>query len=202
MLFTKRERLFAFLAGGFALMAAFLFFQGLRPLPESEKTLLVAKTKRFEEEIQLRNERQKEEVVVVDVKGAVQKPGVYRLPSSARAIDAIEKAGGFIEKADRNRVNLAMRLADGMVVYVPKLGEAPGEWTTTVTKGATNHGKVNINIANAAALEKLPGIGPAKAEAIVRYRQENGRFSSLDDLLNVSGIGESTLAQLKPLITY
>ena len=147
--------------------------------------------------------------VVVDVKGAVQHPGVYALPAGARVIDAVERAGGFLPEADPDRINLAQPLTDGMAFRVPFQGEEAGAGgladvsSTLISSpvGNSGSGKVNINTATASELETLPGIGPAKAEAIIQYRTEHGPFQHVDQLLEVPGIGEKTLQNLRDFIT-
>lgn len=141
--------------------------------------------------------------VVVDVAGAVNRPGVYQLTSTARVGDAINAAGGLVEGADRERLNLAERITDGQRIYVTRIGQsAPalndaGSLAVNPT-GATG-GKVNINSANATQLDALPGVGPSTAQAIITYRSEHGAFASVDELALVKGIGPSKLAQLKDL---
>ncbi|WP_169713665.1 helix-hairpin-helix domain-containing protein [Paludifilum halophilum] len=154
-----------------------------------------------------RREDEKAKEVVVDVKGAVKKPGVYRMESEARVQDAVEEAGGPRKQADMDRVNLAQPLSDGMALYIPKQGEEASPLEDTVAGGgepASGNGagsKVNVNAAQAAELEELQGIGPSKAEAIIRYREENGSFSSLEELTEVPGIGEKTLENFRDQVT-
>ncbi len=135
--------------------------------------------------------------VVVHVAGAVAAPGVQRLPAGSRVIDAVDAAGGLLPDADAGQVNLAAELADGTQVYVPAVGEvAP----VTGTGGAGPSGPIDLNIADATVLESLPGIGPATAAAILDHRERNGPFVSVDGLLEVRGIGEAKLAQLRDLV--
>lgn len=143
--------------------------------------------------------------ILVDVKGAVKAPGVYSLLLDDRVIDAITIAGGYTAEADSTHINHAQKLVDEMVIYVPKIGEdISGEQVTTVSSsaasGQASSGKLNLNAATEAELTTLPGIGPAKAQAILEYREQNGRFKSVDDLKNVSGIGEKTFEKLKEFI--
>lgn len=144
----------------------------------------------------------------VDVKGAVSNPGVYQVTSDMRLMDAIELAGGFLISADQSQINLALKLTDQMVVYVPLIGEEAKEITDeTSLSGNLNgneseekEGTVNINTADAVELQTLNGIGEKKAEKIIQYREENGSFQSTDELKNVSGIGDKTFEALKDFV--
>jgi len=141
--------------------------------------------------------------VVVDVAGAVARPGVVRLAGPGRVIDAIAAAGGAAADADVNQVNLAAKVADGDRVYIPRRGEAPPPAPTTggPTGPATaSSGPVDLNSATPEQLDALPGVGPATAKAITDYRTRHGRFRTVDDLLSVPGIGPAKLANLKPLV--
>ena len=145
-------------------------------------------------------------VVVVHVVGAVAVPGLVRLPSGSRVADAVSAAGGATSEADLSRVNLARPVTDGEQVVVPRPGEqitlAPGGGGTAGSSAApAGGGPVNLNTADAAALDTLPGIGPVLAERIIAFRTENGPFASVDDLGEVSGIGDRLLEQLRPLVS-
>lgn len=135
--------------------------------------------------------------VYVHVAGAVATPGMYRLESGARLADAIAAAGGFTADADRAAVNLARTVSDGEQLVVPVVGTSPQGGTAP----AAGDGLVNLNTADAAALDTLPGVGPATAARILAWREEHGRFGSVDDLLSVSGIGEKTLDELRDKVT-
>lgn len=130
--------------------------------------------------------------VVVDVVGAVERPGVVTLDQGARVVDAIDAAGGAAEGADLDALNLARLLVDGEQVRVPLEGEAPAAGAASGSSG----GLVNINQADAAALEALPGVGPVLAGRIVTYRDTHGPFASVDALDAVSGVGPAVLAGL------
>ncbi|MGH2651861.1 MAG: helix-hairpin-helix domain-containing protein [Actinomycetota bacterium] len=139
--------------------------------------------------------------IYVHVAGWVRRAGVYRLHLGDRVIDAIDRAGGPRPGAALDALNLAALLFDGQQVYVPRKGEAaPGSGSTFGTAG-TAGGKININLATAPELETLPGIGEVLAQRIIDYREEHGPFASVDDLVNVSGIGEATLEELRDLVT-
>ncbi|MGC1376277.1 MAG: ComEA family DNA-binding protein [Anaerolineales bacterium] len=145
--------------------------------------------------------------ITVYVTGAVQRPGVYRLPRESHLVDLVQAAGGFMEGADLNQVNLAQILKDSDRVDVP--GQSPfatpvltiGDNGLLVTPTPPGGAAVNINTAPLELLEKLPGIGPTTAQAIIDYRKANGPFLTINDLLKIPGIGPSTLENLKGLIT-
>lgn len=133
-------------------------------------------------------------LLVVDVAGAVRRPGLYRLRPGARVADAVARAGGLTRRADRTAVNLAAPLADGEQVLVVERGSGGAGGTA----GAT--GPVSLSAATAEQLDALPGIGPATAAKIVAYRREHGPFRSVDELDAVPGIGAGKLADLKGLV--
>lgn len=132
-----------------------------------------------------------ETVIFVDVKGAVKNPGVYQMKVGDRVKDALDAAGGLTEEADSQKVNLAKRLEDQMVIVVPKVGEEAEEISAGVTsKEEAKEGKVNINTATVEELKTLKGVGDKKAEAIIEYRKKNGSFQTKEDLMKVRGIGK------------
>ena len=135
-----------------------------------------------------------ERMITVHVSGAVQSPGVVRVAAGARVGEAIAAAGGAQPDADLGRVNLAAPLADGQQLSVP---------TVALTGGGgavAGDGRVRLNLADAAELETLPGVGPVLAERIVAYRAEHGPFAVVEDLLDVPGIGEAKLAALRDAV--
>lgn len=145
--------------------------------------------------------------VVVDVRGAVETPGVYELPPGARAQDAILAAGGLSPEADLSTVNLARRLRDEEVVVIleiPDAGDAPG---TAVIDGFDGSGsgdipvRININTATVSELDLLPGVGEVIAERIVSFRKENGPFRSVDDLIHVEGVSDRTIDGFRDQVT-
>ena len=154
----------------------------------------------------------------VHVAGAVKNPGVYNLPSSSRVIDAIEKAGGATENADLDQINLADYVSDGQKIEVPKLKSGDtslnyklitdeldkigaNKIDSTNEKSSSKSYLVNINTADSSELQSLPGIGTTIANSIIEYRKENGNFETIEDLKNVSRIGDKTFDKLKDLIT-
>ena len=153
------------------------------------------------------------EEVVAHAAGAVNAPGVYRLPVGARVDDLVHAAGGLAPDADPQRINLAARLADGSRLYVPRVGEPdppavvgpdgapPADGAGGSSDGGTAAPLVDLNAADEAELDTLPGVGPATAAAIVTFRDENGPFGSVDELLDVPGIGEAKLERIRPLVT-
>ncbi len=138
------------------------------------------------------------EYLIVHVAGGVVRPGVYSLEKGSRVYDALKAAGGETDKADLGKINLAAPLRDGIQVTIPLFEEY--QMAGGVSSNAKMGGTININMASQTDLETLPGIGPAKAQAIIKYRNEEGPFVEKEDLMNVSGIGEKTFATLKDLI--
>lgn len=134
--------------------------------------------------------------LVVHVDGMVGMPGVYELAEGARVSDAVAAAGGLAEGADTSSLNLAAPLADGEKVHVP----AEGEEVTTSSGGASSGDLVNLNNASVEQLDELPGVGEATARAIIEDREANGPFTTPEDLMRVSGIGEKKFAKLEGMI--
>lgn len=139
----------------------------------------------------------------VHAAGAVLRPGVVEVPPGARVVDVVAAAGGPTPEADLNQINLAELVTDGERVYIPRSGEVVPAITSpsgvASKPGSTDANTVvNLNDASESELETLPGVGPATAKAIVDYRSQHGRFRSVDDLLNVRGIGPAKLEQIKP----
>jgi competence protein ComEA len=133
----------------------------------------------------------------VHVSGAVAAPGLYVLSPRARVVDAVAAAGGFADDADPAAVNLARTLDDGEQLHVPRAGEA----APSPTGSSPENGKIDLNTADAAQLETLPRIGPALAERIISWRDDNGGFTSVEDLLAVPGIGDKMLESLREHVT-
>ena len=151
-------------------------------------------------------------LIVVDVVGAVVRPGLHELPAASRVADAVTAAGGLAPEADRMRLNLAEPLSDGSRLWVPEVGEATAPEVVSATAGMGDRGgngaggllgatPVNLNHADTTALQQLPGIGPSLAAAIVEHRQRTGPFATVDELVEVAGIGPVKLEQIRPLAT-
>ncbi|MFN7151665.1 MAG: helix-hairpin-helix domain-containing protein, partial [Microthrixaceae bacterium] len=152
--------------------------------------------------------------VVVHVAGAVTAPGVVRLAATGRIVDAVAAAGGLRPDADPDRVNLAAPVSDGQRIVIPVLGQPLPEEVVTAAPGRTppdgaagsagpagpSPAVVDLNLATAEQLDTLPGVGPATAAAILAYREESGPFRSVDDLIEVRGIGEAKLEALRDLV--
>lgn len=135
-------------------------------------------------------------VVLVHVLGAVERAGLFELSEGDRVVDAIAAAGGFTAEADQAQLNLARPVSDGEQIMVPRAGE-----TVAPAPGVIGEGLINLNTADAALLETLPRVGPTLAARIIAWRDENGRFASVEDLLAITGIGAKTFDELAPLVT-
>ena len=146
--------------------------------------------------------------IFVDVCGAVNQPGVYKMDSDSRVFQAIEAAGGMREDASGISVNQAQPLCDGQQIYVPTVQEAEdgmavpvsSEMQETEDNTTAEEGLVNLNTADAQTLKTLSGIGDSKAQAILAYREEHGSFSSIEEIMQVPGIKESTFSRIKDKI--
>ncbi|MBN3556210.1 helix-hairpin-helix domain-containing protein [Fictibacillus nanhaiensis] len=149
-----------------------------------------------------RDNNERKTKLMVDVQGSVKRPGVYELKEGDRVMHAIQMAGGFMESAEIRSVNQALKITDEMIVYVAEKGEKY-ELQTASSKPMDENGVVvNINSADETVLQTLNGVGPAKAQSIISYREENGPFTSLEQLLEVRGIGEKTIEQWKDQISF
>lgn len=142
--------------------------------------------------------------VTVDVSGAVKRPGVYTLTTEDRVEDALERAGGATRRADLRQLNRAAKLEDGRQILVPTKGQAAApaaESTGAGPAAGPGAGPVNLNTATQEQLETLDGVGPATAQKILEYREQHGGFKNVDELDQVSGIGEKRLAALRDEVT-
>ncbi|MCO8242327.1 helix-hairpin-helix domain-containing protein [Streptococcus suis] len=192
------------------LLTTFLIFSqpaksdqtGLPDFPQTEQT---SNSSELVEETSTEVSKEPSQLVV-DVKGAVAKPGLYTLEADARVNDAVDAAGGLTSQADPKSINLAQKLSDEAVVYVASKDENISVVASTTTSSAMsqeekNTSLVNLNTATEADMQTISGIGAKRAADIIAYREANGRFKSVDDLNNVSGIGDKTMESIRPYVT-
>ncbi|MBL6439003.1 helix-hairpin-helix domain-containing protein [Streptococcus suis] len=192
------------------LLTTFLIFSqpaksdqtGLTDFPQIEQT---SSSSELVEETST-EESEESSQLVVDVKGAVAKPGLYTLEAGARVNDAVEAAGGLTSQSDPKSINLAQKLSDEAVVYVASKDENISVVASTTASSAMsqeekNTSLVNLNTATEADLQTISGIGAKRATDIIAYREANGGFKSVDDLNNVSGIGDKTMESIRPYVT-
>ena len=146
-----------------------------------------------------------ETMIYVDIKGAVKVPGIYQLKNQQRIWDALALAGGVSEEADTTQVNYSQIVKDQMIIYVPKKGESVPQSLETLQESApaqqNQEEKINLNTATEAELQTISGIGAKKAQEIIRFRDEQGPFKTVEELKNVPGIGEKTVERLKDMLT-
>lgn len=146
----------------------------------------------------------KEATILVDIKGAIKKPGVYELSSDSRLNELILLAGGFTVDAEERQLNLAEKLNDQQMIYVPNKDEINFSMESIqeneAKQASSSTDLININTADLTELQQLIGIGPSKAQAIISYREENGPFQAIEGLLEVNGFGEKTFEKLKSMI--
>ena len=188
------------LVGGFFL---------LKPTPQTpvKETNLQAEvaavSKDSSTEKEVKEEPVEQDLITVDVKGAVKSPGIYDLPVGSRVNDAVQKAGGLAEQADSKSLNLAQRVSDEALVYVPTKGEeVAGQQAGSGAPSSTSKDKkVNLNKASLEELKQVKGLGGKRAQDIIDHREANGKFKSVDELKKVSGIGAKTIEKLKDYVT-
>ena len=188
------------LVGGFFL---------LKPAPQTlvKETNLQAEvaavSKDSSTEKEVKEEPLEQDLITVDVKGAVKSPGIYDLPVGSRVNDAVQKAGGLTEQADSKSLNLAQKVSDEALVYVPTKGEeAVSQQTGSGTVSSiSKEKKVNLNKASLEELKQVKGLGGKRAQDIIDHRETNGKFKSVEELKKVSGIGAKTIEKLKDYVT-
>ena len=203
----KRKMTMITIAAAFVAAGIYFFSQqGEDPADTEDIFSVTAKEVEMEQSV---NEAAEPEIIKVDVKGAVKSPGIFTAQAGDRVIDLISSAGGFTEKADTDKVNFAQIIEDQMVIYVPEIGEEDkgnleniqvGTSGDAVTKGPSG-GLVNLNTATQEDLQTLTGIGPSKADAILEYRETVGKFKEVDELKQVTGIGDKTFERLRDSIS-
>ena len=166
------------------------------------------------EEVAQEENKEEEKTIIIHVAGAVLNPGIVEVKENARIDDVIKAAGGATENSDLNQVNLAYAVEDGQKIYIPSKAEITkndedietvinGPGSESVLEGGENNTEgslININTADETKLQELPGIGQSTALKIINYRKENGKFKSIEDIKNVSGIGDSKYESIKDLI--
>lgn len=195
------------LVGGFFLLKPAL----QTPVKETNlqaEVAAVSKDSSTEKDVKKEEKEEKEEpveqdLITVDVKGAVKAPGIYDLPVGSRVNDAVHKAGGLTEQADSKSLNLAQRVSDEALVYVPTKGEeVAGQQAGSGAPSSTSKDKkVNLNKASLEELKQVKGLGGKRAQDIIDHRESNGKFKSVDELKKVSGIGAKTIEKLKDYVT-
>lgn len=188
------------------LVGGFFLLKSAPPIPVKETNLqaeVVAVSKDSSTEKEEKEEPVEKDLITVDVKGAVKAPGIYDLPVGSRVNDAVQKAGGLTEQADSKSLNLAQKVSDEALVYVPAKGEeVASEKTGSGTVSSTSkEKKVNINKASLEELKQVKGLGGKRAQDIIDHRETNGKFKSVDELKKVSGIGAKTIEKLKEYVT-
>ncbi|MBA9025504.1 helix-hairpin-helix domain-containing protein [Peribacillus huizhouensis] len=195
-----KKKIIIGIAVGLALLLGFAYFQISAPEPKVTD-IFSDGSSAFDEPLEQQQEAEKVAIIKVDVKGAVNRPGVYIAEAGDRVIDLIADAGDFAKEADKDQVNLAQVVEDQMVILVPRVGDESVETIGSVSSsGSSSDGKINLNTATQAELETLTGVGPSKALSIIDYREKNGKFHSVEDLKKISGIGDKTFEKLKDSI--
>ena len=227
-MFDNKKKIIIIVAIILVLFIAYLIYESIsQPSSEIDFNILLDGTENGEElnksenfvdnEIEEVSETAEiEEKIVVHITGEVKKEGVIYLKKGARIVDAIKEAGGETKEADLSQVNLAYELQDGQKIYIPNKNEKVSQYIIstngeTIDSNGANTGneststskegaKVNINTATQNELDGLPGIGPALAQRIIDFREENGNFKSIEDIQNVKGIGDSKFDEIKDKI--
>ena len=191
-------------------LGAFFLLKPTTQTPVTETNLqtevaAVSKDSSSEKEVKKeeKDESPEQDLITVDVKGAVKSPGIYDLPVGSRIHDAVQKAGGLTGEADSKSLNLAQKISDEALVYVPTEGEeAASQQAASGTPPSTSkEKKVNLNKASLEELKQVKGLGGKRAQDIIDHREANGKFKSVDELKKVSGIGAKTIENLKDYVT-
>ena len=188
------------LVGGFFLLKP----DSQTPVKETNlQAEVAAVSKDSSTEKEEKDESVEQDLITVDVKGAVKSPGIYDLPVGSRVNDAVQKAGGLTEQADSKSLNLAQKVSDEALVYVPTKGEEAASQQTGsgVASSTSKEKKVNLNKANLEELKQVKGLGGKRSQDIIDHRETNGKFKSVDELKKVSGIGAKTIEKLKDYVT-
>ena len=187
--------------GGFFLLKPFSQTPAKESNLQSEVTAVPKDSPDEKEDGNQKEEVVEQDLITVDVKGAVKTPGIYDLPVGSRINDAVQKAGGLTDNADSKSINLAQRISDEALVYVPTKEEATSQEMPSSTSNSKENKKVNLNKASLEELKQVKGLGAKRAQDIIDHRDSNGKFKSVDELKKVSGIGAKTIEKLKEYVT-
>ena len=206
----KEYKIIVICAGLGLALGGFFLLKPSTQTPVTETNLqaevaAVSKDSSSEKEIKKeeKEESTEQDLITVDVKGAVKSPGIYDLPVGSRVHDAVQKAGGLTDEADSKSLNLAQKVSDEALVYVPTKGEeaASQRAASGTTPSTSKDKKVNLNKASLEELKQVKGLGGKRAQDIIDHREANGKFKSVDELKKVSGIGAKTIEKLKDYVT-
>ena len=185
-------------------LGGFFFLKPVAQTPAKESNLQTEVTTVSKDEKEDKNQKEEvveQDLITVDVKGAVKSPGIYDLPVGSRINDAVQKAGGLTDNADSKSINLAQRISDEALVYVPTKEEATSQEAHSNASNTKENKKVNLNKASLEELKQVKGLGAKRAQDIIDHRDSNGKFKSVDELKKVSGIGAKTIEKLKEYVT-
>jgi len=202
----KEYKIIVICTGLGLLVGGFFMLKPAPHTPVKETNLqaeVAAVSKDSSTEKEEKEEPLEQDLITVDVKGAVKAPGIYDLPVGSRVNDVVQKAGGLTEQADSKSLNLAQKVSDEALVYVPTKGEeSASEKTGSGAPSSTSkEKKVNLNKASLEELKQVKGLGGKRAQDIIDHREANGKFKSVDELKKVSGIGVKTIEKLKDYVT-
>ncbi|RJP09634.1 helix-hairpin-helix domain-containing protein [Streptococcus pseudopneumoniae] len=202
----KEYKIIVICTGLGLLIGGFFLLKPASPTPVKKTNLqaeVSAVSKDSSTEKEVKEEPVEQDLITVDVKGAVKSPGIYDLPVGSRVNDAVQKAGGLAEQADSKSLNLAQKVSDEALVYVPTKGEESASQQTGsgVASSTSEEKKVNLNKASLEELKQVKGLGGKRAQDIIDHREANGKFKSVDELKKVSGIGTKTIEKLKDYVT-
>ena len=184
-------------------LGGFFFLKPVAQTPAKESNLQTEVTTVSKDEKEDKNQKEEvveQDLITVDVKGAVKSPGIYDLPVGSRINDAVQKAGGLTDNADSKSINLAQRISDEALVYVPTKEEATSQEAHSNASNTKENKKVNLNKASLEELKQVKGLGAKRAQDIIDHRESNGKFKSVDELKKVSGIGAKTIEKLKEYV--
>ena len=205
----KEYKIIVICTGLGLLVGGFFLLKPAPQIPVKETNLqaevaAVSKDSLTEKEVKKEEKEEpvEQDLITVDVKGAVKSPGIYDLPVGSRVNDAVQKAGGLTEQADSKSLNLAQKVNDEALVYVPTKGEEASQQSGSgATSSTSKEKKVNLNKASLEELKQVKGLGGKRSQDIIDHREANGKFKSVDELKKVSGIGAKTIEKLKDYVT-